>query len=594
MMGTATEPEPPPEPTPKRPKRLSKLWLLIPVLVLIVGVGVLYGLYRLRVVAEAPEISIYEVTEMSFPVTLVAKGEIKAKKNTEIRCQVEGRSTIVWLIEEGKQVEEGDLLVELANDGGGGSLSIDDRIKQQEIAVAKAKAELENAENSHEIQLDKNRSDIRKASLKLDLARIALEKYEQGDAVQAQETAKLNREEAEEVLRREEADLKISKRLYERGYITKTEHENDEFTAYKAKLELQKAKLAKEIQEKYTHQLDLRQKQSDYEEAEKDLGRTKKSAEAEAAQSQAQLDAKKALFEIETKKLTKLQEQRNKLKIYAPGPGMVVYHRSGRYWDDSREIEVGATVHERQWMIDLPDPSVMEVEVKINEAKMDKLELGLPATVEVGGIAGEVLTGKVTKIGVLAESQSRWLNPELKEYLNKITLDKTHPDLKPGMSAKVEILVNQLENVLAVPVQCVYNKAGHTYVFINNGETQYKEVELGLASTEYVEVLKGLSAGDKVCLVIDEDMKRLLPTDVGPSENGNGFAKMMMPGASKRPGADKPRARRTGGKTPKPGAPKQGPPRTKAPQAGATSRPGGAAKPQANKPMRTSRPKTAG
>jgi len=559
-----------------------------------VGVGALYALYRIRVAAKAPDISVYEVRRISYPVTLVTKGEVKARKNAEIRCQIEGRSTIVWLIEEGKQVKEGDLLVELANDGGGGSLSIDDRIKQQEIAVAKGKAELENAKSNHEIQLDKNTSNVRKGKLDEDLARIGLEKYEEGDAVQARETFKLNREEAEELLRRAEADYKISKQLYERRYINKTEHENDEFRAYKAKLDLQKAKLAEAIQGKYTHQLDLRQKQSALEEAKKDLDRTKKSADAEKAQSQAQLDAKKALFGIETRKLAKLQEQRKKLKIYAPGPGMVVYHRSGRHWDDSREIEVGATVHDRQWMIDLPDPSVMEVEVKINEAKMDKLELGLPATVEIGAISGEVLTGKVTKMGVLAESQSRWLNPELKEYANDITLDKTRPDLKPGMSAKVEILVKQLDNVLAVPVQAVYNKAGHTYVFINNGETQYKEVKLGLASTEYVEVLEGLAAGDEVCLVIDEDMKRLLPTDVGPSENGNGLSKLVMPGAGKKPGVDKRRARRTGGKSPKPGVGKKGQPRTKAPQASATSRPAGAVKTQANKPMRTSGPKTSG
>jgi len=474
---------------------------------------------------------------MVLPIILTARGEVKAKKNTEIRCEVEGRSTIVWLIDEGKQVKEGDLLVELTNEGGGGGLSIDDRIKQQEIAVANAKAALEAAQKSHEIQLDLNASNIRKAELALSLARLSLTKYQEGDSKQDKQTARLNREEAEAILRRRQADYETSKQLYARGYITKTEHENDSFNAYKARLELEKAKLAEEILEKYKHHRELAEKTSAVEEAEKELERTKKSAEAQAAQSKAALEARQAEYGIQVGNLEKLRRQKQNLKIRAPAPGMVVYHRSNP-WDPQR-IEVGASVHERQQLINLPDPSVMLVEVKINESQMDKMNLDLPATVEVEGIPNVRFTGKLSKIGVLADAQNRWVNPNLKEYSNEITLDQVHEDLKPGMSANVEILVRRLEDVLAVPVQSVFSKGGNAYVFVsNNNRTEVRQVKLGLASTEYVQVLEGLQPGEKVLLAVTDDLKRMLPVDAGTEQDERG--PVNGPELAPRPPKDRP------------------------------------------------------
>ena len=97
----------------------------------------------------------YTVSPRSFDVMLQEKGELKAAKSTDIKCEVEGRATIISLIEEGAAVKEGDLLVELASD------EIDDRILQEELKEANAITAYEAAKTALEIQLDKNASDIR-------------------------------------------------------------------------------------------------------------------------------------------------------------------------------------------------------------------------------------------------------------------------------------------------------------------------------------------------------------------------------------------------------------------------------------------------
>lgn len=516
--------------------------MLVPVVALLGVAGGLYGLYKSRIADSGPDITVFEIKPMTFPVSLEAKGEIKAETNTEVRCEVEGSSTIVWLIEEGKQVKKGDLLVELTNQGGSSGSSIEDRIKKQEIAVANAKAQLANADKSHEIQLDLNESNIRKAELAKELAELNLNKYIEGDAEQSRQTTKLAVKESKAVLARAEAEVKTNEELIKRGYITRTEYEDDQFLALKARLQLQRAELSEKILGEYTEKVLMRTRQSTVDEAEKDLDRAKKYAEAQAAQSKASLDAKRSESGIQDDKLEKLVRQKGNLKITAPSHGMVVYHRSRRYWD-SKQVEVGATVHQRQALVDLPDPSVIQVEVKINESKMDKLSLDLPATIEVEGMTDKRFTGKVTKIGVLADAQHRWLNPNLKEFTNEITLDETHPDLKPGMTATVEILVTQLEDVLAVPIQCVYTKGGYSFVFLVDGKTRYQEVDLGLASIEYVHITKGLEQGNQVSLVITEDMKRLLPTDLGLNGNGKpADSRTLTP----RSGMNKSKRKKTG------------------------------------------------
>ncbi|MHC4609714.1 MAG: efflux RND transporter periplasmic adaptor subunit, partial [Planctomycetota bacterium] len=119
---------------------------------------------------------------------------------------------------------------------------------------------------------------------------------------------------------------------------------------------------------------------------------------------------------------------------------------------------------------------------------------------------------KVTKIAVLADSQNQWLNPDLKEYETEITLDQTDVPLKPGVTARADIIVREMENVLAVPVQSVFTKTGHHFVFRNGGnDAEPVEVELGHSSDEYVEVVSGLAQDDQVLLTVSDELRRTLP-----------------------------------------------------------------------------------
>jgi len=455
------------------------------------------------------DVTTFKVRPISFPVVLREKGEVKAKTSVDVRCEVDGQSTILWLIPEGTIVKQGDLLAELE------SQDIADRIRQKEIEVADLTAAVEKSQIDYEIQIDENKSNIRKGELKLRLAKLELEKYQQGEYPKQRREAELGIKVANEKKRRAEDNCKSSQKLYEQQYITRSALEDDKFSLYTATIEVEKANLNLEILEKYTHPAALPQKESNVTEAEKELARTKKQAAGRAASAQAKLQSQQAKLEICKKQLNERKKQQENCKIHAPASGMVVYATTD-YWR-GESISEGSKVRNMQTIIQLPDTSVMQVVVKIHEAKISKLKLGCRAAVTVEGVPDKSFVGTVTKIAPLAASQHRWLNPDIKEFETEVTLDEANPGLKPNATAEVEIVIDYLENVLAVPIQSIYGFGGDNYVFVKKGRGfKPVKVTLGSSSTEYAELLDGPKPGQEVMMTISDEMKQML---AGTEEN---------------------------------------------------------------------------
>lgn len=455
----------------------------------------------------AAVIDTHEVQRRNFLVTLQEKGELKAADSIDIKCELEGRSTIISLVDEGTAVEEGDLLVELASD------EIANRVQQQEIQVTAATASLASAEKQFDILQDQNLSNIRKAKLKLELAQLALTKYQKGDRKNQLGDAKMRLGQAREVLKRAEDELESHKKLFDKAYIPKSEYDQKKFERYKAQKDLEKAERDLWLLEEYTFEMDEKQKLSDVGEAEKEHDRIEKEAAAKEEEQAAQLDARRQELVLKQQQLAKLRGQMQKTKIRAPSAGLVVYGGSNtNWWRDNDQIKEGAEVRERQTILRLPDTSHMKVSCRIHEAQTANIRVGQTAQVMVEGIEGRQFTGEISKIAVMADSQSRWTNPELKEFETEILIHESDSMLKPGGTAHVTILIDEREDVVTVPIQAVFRRGARSYVFGHDGaRTEPIEVELGMASEAFVEVTKGLAPGQHIMLAVSDDIRRELP-----------------------------------------------------------------------------------
>lgn len=461
----------------------------------------------------------YTVSRGDLVISVRESGTIQAAKSIPISSEVEGQVRIISIVPESSQVKKGDLLVELD------SSRFQDDLHQQEISLESARANLTEAEEALEIQKNQNQSDISAAELKLEFAQIELKKYVEGDWPQERRVAETDITIAEEELKRARDKFKWTEKLEGQGFVTRTELEADQLSVKKSELALERAQEKRRILEEYAYPKKLKELEAAVAEARRELSRVIQKARGQILQKEADFRAKQATFALQQQKVDKLKEQIAKCRIVAPAAGLVVYFSqasSRRFANAEGLIEEGALVRERQRIITLPDISSMRVDVEIHESEVDKIRPDQKALIAVDALPGRHFEGHVKTVGLIADSQSFWLNPELKVYNSEILIDSETRDLKPGMSAMVEIIVAELKDVLSVPVQAVTSRLGRECCFVLVGDRiEMRSVRLGLANEKFVVVQKGLDSGEKVLLYTPEASEQIAQAGFSsPPEEG--------------------------------------------------------------------------
>lgn len=300
------------------------------------------------------------------------------------------------------------------------------------------------------------------------------------------------------------ATLEGTRRLFDKGFVTKNDLQRDEIAHDNSRLKVQTAETARTLFLKYDFAKSAEESLSKYLDAVRELDKTRRLAISKLAQANARLRSAQGQYQVQLRQRNDLAEQQAKCVIRAQKSGLVVYG-GGRdeefYYGGEERIREGATVRERQAIITIPDMTRMSVKVKIHETYIKKVQKGQKARITVDAFPDKVLTGEVTKVGVLPDSQNRWMNPDLKVYAVTIAIDGTQDWVKPGMSAKVEILVNKLQDVVHVPVQAVSLNEGKQVCYVSGGlKPERREVEIGEFTDEFIEIKKGLKEGEKVLL----------------------------------------------------------------------------------------------
>jgi HlyD family secretion protein len=375
-------------------------------------------------------------------------------------------------------------------------------------------------------------ADVDSATPTLEMPRISVDfpKYANMDA--------LGDGEAKQKLRKLDDDLQVAqkglgqattalegtKRLFEKGFVAKTEITRDEISYESAVLKVKSAETDRALYLKYEFPKSAEEALSKYTEGVRELDKAWRVAISKLAQARAKLNSAKGQYEVQLRQRKDLQEQLDKCTLCAKKSGLVVYGggRDDYYFGNQEPIREGASVRERQSIITIPDMTKMSVNVKIHESYIKKIKKGQKARITVDAFPDQPLTGEISKVGVLPDSQNRWMNPDLKVYLTTITIDGTHDWVKPGMSAKVEILVDHLNDVVYVPVQAVTPVDDRQYCYVMGafGPNRH-EVEIGQFNDEFIEVKKGVKAGELVLLrPPDGADKENAPKESKPVESG--------------------------------------------------------------------------
>ncbi len=449
------------ETTAHRRRRRIPRWLTIGVVVAaLLGLGVA-ATVNSSLLLPAPStagILTETVRRADLVVSLTEDGTVESQHNTDVKCEVQGGSTILWIIRDGTQVKKGDELVRLD------SSTIEDQINAQKILYEKARAAMIDAEKLY------------------DAAVISVQEYKEGTYLQTLQQLEANVTVAKENLESSRNSLQHTIRMHRKGYVTDLQRDAQAFAVQRSELDLKVAETAKDVLEKFTR------------------AKTLVGLESARDSAKAKMASEKAAFELEDARLQRLQTQSEKCTIVAPDDGMVVYANDteqSRRSASPQVIEEGALLRERQTIIKLPDLSQMQVKCTIHESKVDSLERGMRTRIR---IQDRDFQGTVTSISNQAEP-SNWFSGNVKEYGAIVSIDSNSAGLRPGMTAAVEILIRHLKDALTVPVQSVVEIGGKFSCWVKTpGGIEKRPVVLGMSNNTRIEIKDGLTEGEQVLL----------------------------------------------------------------------------------------------
>ena len=293
------------------------------------------------------------------------------------------------------------------------------------------------------------------------------------------------------------------------GYVPGTEVEADYLALKRCELQIEQAKLDLDIFLRYELPKQTELLLSAYQQTCADLELEHARVRADLDKADSQVKAAEAAYRREKTRLDKLNEQIADCLIYATRPGIVVYPQPQPQATpgptpagaSAGKIQEGATVLERQALLTILGEDKLAVNVKVHKAPVNRVRRGQKARIVLQGFPNREYSGEVQKVLVIADTLHAWRMPDPKDFNIIVSMDNPPADLKPGMSAQVEILIAKLTDVLAAPVQAVATVNGRQVCYVaGKGGVEPRVVKTGLSNDDFVEITGGLEPGEKVLL----------------------------------------------------------------------------------------------
>lgn len=496
----------------------------------------------------------YTVEKGDYNITVLARGELDAIKNYEIKFEGTGRLglRIEYIVPDKSKVKAGDPVVIFGDEKYVEEITLleqkiydrkveyenrlifeedyfSDSMRTQEEKLDDAVLNLSLFLETQALARDKSFSNLTEASNAYETALDALNKYENLDyrTQSRQKLSEIDNKEQEYIDAIDERD-KAAQELSEARLKDEDTRDKAERKLTLAEKKVDNAMVAWENARKadrqfrrYDHPQKLRQLSISTEKTALNLKRSLVNEQSERVQSERRYRAllrdreriEEKIEELQTKytgDLERLEKDYNKdmernqeqlailnsdydqLTLRAPIDGIVSLgdNRSRGSSQSMKVLEIGTNVSPREIVARIPDLSKFLVQCDIPEVYRSRISVGQTALLKNAALPGLKMTGQIENIATMSQRLIRWDSRSPRIYETRINTNSTDPRLAPGMTVEVEILVDKVEDVLFVPIEAVYNKEGKSYCKV---KTSF--------STEEVEVTTGRSSNSYVEII---------------------------------------------------------------------------------------------
>lgn len=441
----------------------------------LVGAG--FGIYRMAEAMMTPGQDdivhkhhlTYTVSRVPLTVSLKEQGTLESSENVEIICKVRGENIITSVVENGAYVKEGDVILTLD------SLYIDEQI----------------SERSKYAHWSRSGAEHWRATANYRQLKIA--EYLEGRYVTQVMSKELERVLKESALLADNKMLAFNMQQFEKGYVSKDYVDQIRRQIDKNVVDLDLLNTDLKVLKEHTKKSEMAR------------------LEGELKVAQAQFEASDERAEADASRRDRAVEEKAFCTIQAPKDGLVIHPRAAS-WKWAPDIVIGGSVYKEQVLLLMPDLDQMQVKIGVEEEVIDNISVGMKTIVTLPG--REPFDAKVSEVADIARPPIIG-SGDVVRYDVIVALPKLE-DLKPGTSAKLEIVMNELEEVLTIPVAATVEIDEQTYCWVETKTgVEQRLLETKVGDDVFVVVTDGVHVGEKIV------MNPLLYTDAPQDKDEN-------------------------------------------------------------------------
>lgn len=179
-----------------------------------------------------------------------------------------------------------------------------------------------------------------------------------------------------------------------------------------------------------------------------------------------------------------------------------------------RHVSIGDYVKDGQDLVNIEEVDSLKVDFRVPEIHLKQVAVGQSLQIGVDAFANQTFEGRVIAINPLVDSNGRSLviRAQLKNAGNR---------MRPGMFARVRLIVGGEQPSLAIPEQSLIPVGNDLYVFkVTDGKAQRVKVDIGQRRQGLVEIVKGVVEGDTVVTAGQQKLREGAPVKVDASAGG--------------------------------------------------------------------------
>ena len=445
---------------------------------------------------ELNNLALVKVTRHDFNIELNLVGVLDAAQSHMISSSLEGLSgTIIYLIDDGKWVKKGDILVRFDQ------AAFAKEVTELRTQVESYKAAVQAAGQVVAFEINQSEREITNAEYGHSIATLDLKRLQEGDGPLKLSILDEEQQKVAIELKRYQSFLKDLNALQKEGFENPSEliSTKEQIAAYKAKL----ASVNKRYESYEKHVLPalIESAKAKVQKNALVLRQIKQGGKYKIAKTKASLLQIKGVLKTKQAALDKAVFKLAKTEIRAPFDGIVIHYSTFRN-GEKRKPREGDSVFMNQPLLYLPDISKMIVKTKAREVDLHKIKLGQQGKIVVDAYPDAKLTGVLTFIGSLATTEET--GSKYEKYFQVIfKVNEKNIKFRPGMTCRISIQAASIKNALSIPIQSVFTDEQENYCFVKKelGGFEKRRVTIGRQNEEFVEILDGLRSGEEVSLL---------------------------------------------------------------------------------------------